>query len=83
LAEIVPSTKLSTCCSTGSGARLANTSPGNSSSGSRLTCASAAAVTMLVAPGPIEEVAAIMRRRKLALAKAIAACAMPCSLCAR
>ncbi len=34
--------------------RLAKTSPGRSSTGRRLTCASAAAVTMLVAPGPIE-----------------------------
>ena len=31
---------------------------------------------MLVAPGPIEVVQAMKRRRKLALAKAIAACAM-------
>ncbi len=31
---------------------------------------------MLVAPGPIDEVAAMKRRRKLALAKAMAACAM-------
>jgi hypothetical protein len=42
-----------------------------------------AAVTILVAPGPIEEVAAMKRRRKLALAKAIAACAIACSLWAR
>ena len=46
-------------------------------------CATAAAVTMFVAPGPIELVTAIIRRRKLALAKAIAACAIACSLCAR
>ena len=38
---------------------------------------------MLVAPGPIDVVQAIMRRRRLALAKAMAACAMPCSLWAR
>ena len=59
-----PSPKSSTCCSTGSGRRLANTSPGSSSTGSRLTCATAAAVTMLVAPGPIDVVQAIMRRRR-------------------
>ena len=82
-ADTVPSEKSSTCCSTGSGRRPANTSPGRSSTGSRLTCATAAAVTMLVAPGPIEVVQAIMRRRRDALAKAIAACAMPCSLWAR
>jgi hypothetical protein len=35
---------------------------------------------MFVAPGPIEVVQAIMRRRRLALAKAIAACAIACSL---
>ena len=38
---------------------------------------------MLVAPGPIEVVQAIMRRRREALAKAIAACAIACSLWAR
>ena len=54
--------------------------PGSNSTGSRLTCATAAAVTMLVAPGPIEVVHAIIRRRPEALAKAIAACAIACSL---
>ena len=43
----------------------------------------AAAVTILVAPGPIDDVQAIMRRRPEALANAIAACAIACSLCAR
>jgi hypothetical protein len=52
----------------GSGAREANTSPGRNSTGSRLTCASAAAVTRFVAPGPIDVVHAIMRRRKCAFA---------------
>ena len=83
MALIVPSPKFSTCCSTGSGRRLANTSPGISSTGRRLTCATAAAVTMLVAPGPIELVQTIIRRRREALAKAIAASAIACSLCAR
>ena len=36
-----------------------------------------------IAPGPIDVVQAIIRRRMFALAYAIAACAMPCSLCAR
>ena len=83
LAVTVASPKSSTCCRTGSGRRLAKVSPGSSSTGRRLTCATAAAVTMLSAPGPIEVVQAIIWRRNLALAKAIAACAMPCSLCAR
>ena len=68
LAVTVPLAKSSTCCSTGSGARETKTSPGRSSTGSRLTCASAAAVTRLVAPGPIDVVHAIIRRRKCALA---------------
>src|SRR5512145_1127218 len=58
-------------------------SPGRNSTGRRFTCATAAAVTMLLAPGPIEVVQAIIRRRACALAKAIAACAIACSLCAR
>ena len=53
--------------------RLAKTSPGRSRTGRRLTCATAAAVTMFVAPGPIEVVQAIMRRRACALANAMAA----------
>jgi hypothetical protein len=63
-----PAAKSSSCCSTGSGAREANTSPGSSSTGRRFTCASAAAVTRLVAPGPMEVVTAMMRRRKCAFA---------------
>ena len=62
---------------------VAKTSPGTNSTGRRLTWATAAAVTMLVAPGPMEDVHAIMRRRRLALAKAMAACAMACSLLPR
>jgi hypothetical protein len=38
---------------------------------------------MFFAPGPMELVQAIMRRRRLALAKAIAAKTIACSLCAR
>jgi hypothetical protein len=48
-----------------------------------VACATAAAVTMFVARGPMELVQAIMRRRRLALAKAIAAKPIACSLCAR
>ena len=68
LALTVPSEKSSTCCSTGSGIRLAKTSPGRNSTGRRFTCASAAAVTMLVAPGPMDEVTAMARLRLWALA---------------
>ena len=49
----------------------------------RIGIENAAAVTMLVAPGPIEDVQAIMRLRRVALAKAIAAWAIACSLWAR
>jgi hypothetical protein len=49
---------VSSSCSTGLATRVANTSPGSSSTGSRLTVASAAPVSMFVAPGPIEEVQA-------------------------
>src|SRR5881392_2547817 len=46
-------------------------SPGRKSTGKRFTCASAAAVTRLVAPGPIEVVQAIMRRRMMACTTSI------------
>ena len=42
---------------------MANTSPGSSSTGSRLIVASAAPVTMFVAPGPIEVVQASVPSR--------------------
>ena len=59
--------------------RELNVSPASSSSGSRLACATAAAVTMFIAPGPTEDVAAMNCRRRIALAKPTAASAMPCS----
>ena len=68
LALTVGSAKSSTCCSTGSGRRPAKMSPGSSNRGSRLTCATAQAVTMLVAPGPIELVQARNWRRRMVLA---------------
>jgi hypothetical protein len=58
---------------------LANVSPEISSTGNRLACAVPAAVTMFSAPGPIEEVAIMICRRRLALAKPIAASAIDCS----
>ena len=42
-----------------------------------------AAVTMLSAPGPMEDVAIMICRLRLALAKPIAASAMDCSFCPR
>jgi hypothetical protein len=61
-------------------ARVANTSPGSSSTGSRLTVASAAPVTMLVAPGPTDAVHASVDRRSLMRAYPAAACTIACSL---
>jgi len=54
----------SSCWSTGATLRRAKTSPGSSSTGSRLIVAIAAPVTMLVAPGPMEEVQAIAPMRR-------------------
>ncbi len=45
--------------------------------------ATPAAVTMFVAPGPMDEVATMICRRRIAFAYAIAASAMPCSFCPR
>ena len=69
----------SNCCSTGSGCRVEKVSAGNSSSGTLLTVAVAAAVTMFAAPGPMEDAQAMIFLRSLILANAVAACAMPCS----
>ena len=68
LTDMSASCGASICCSTGCGARVANVSPGSSSTGSRLTVASAAPVTMFVAPGPTEDVHA-QRREPVALAR--------------
>ena len=54
------SPKCSTCWRTGSGSRLANVSPAMSSRGMRFEWATPAAVTMLVAPGPTDEVATMI-----------------------
>ena len=56
LTDSVASCGASSCWSTGWGARVANVSLGSSSTGSRLMVASAAPVTMFVAPGPTEVV---------------------------
>jgi hypothetical protein len=65
--------EISICWSTGSGPRPAKTSPGTNDTGRRLTCAVAAAVTMLVALAPMEEVTIIARRRRVCLGQAMAA----------
>ena len=65
--------------STGLAGRVAKTSPGSSSTGSRLTVARAAPVTMFVAPGPMEEVQANACRRCEARAYPAAACTIACS----
>ncbi len=56
---------------------------GSSSTGIRLIVASAAPVTMLVEPGPIEAVQASAWSRLRIRANPIAACTMACSLRAR
>src|SRR5688572_9557782 len=53
----------SSCCNTGSTWRDTKISPGKSSTGSRFMVAPAAAVSMLVAPGPIEDVHANVDKR--------------------
>ncbi len=69
----------SSCCSTGAGPRVAKMSPGRSSTGNRLIVATAAPVSMFVAPGPMELVQAIARRRFAILAKPIAVWTIACS----
>ena len=53
----------SSSCSTGDATRVANRSPGSRRTGMRLMVASAAPVTMFVAPGPIDDVHAIADSR--------------------
>src|SRR6056300_790192 len=57
LAVIPGLLKFSTCCSTGSGIRFANVSPGKNKIGILLLIATAAAVIKLVEPGPTDAVA--------------------------
>ena len=70
----------SSSCSSGLAARVAKKSLGSSSTGMRLMVASAAPVTMLVEPGPIEAVQAIACSRFRIRAKPTEACTMACSL---
>ena len=53
----------SSSCNTGLAGRVAKMSPGSSSTGSRLMVARAAPVTMLVAPGPMDDVQAKVASR--------------------
>ena len=78
-----PACGSSSSCSTGLAARVANTSLGSSRTGMRLIVASAAPVTMLVEPGPIEAVQAMAWPRFRIRANPTAACTMACSLRAR
>ena len=80
MTETSPAQGTSSCWSTGSGVWLAKTSPGRSSTGRRLMVASAAPVTMFVAPGPIELVHTSVPRRLRIRAYPAAMCTMPCSL---
>jgi hypothetical protein len=61
-------------------ALVAKKSLGSSSTGIRLIVASAAPVTMLVAPGPMEAVQAKACSRFRILAKPTDACTIACSL---
>ena len=70
----------SSCWSTDPTRRVAKTSPGSSSTGSRLMVAPAAPVTMLVAPGPTELVQARVWSRLAIRAKPAAVCTWACSL---
>jgi hypothetical protein len=73
----------SSSCSTGAATRVAKMSLGSSRTGIRLTVASAAPVSMLVEPGPMDAVQAIVDSRFFIFAKPTAACTMACSLRAR
>ncbi len=55
----------SSCCSTGSAARVAKVSDGSNSTGSRLVVASAAPVSRFEDPGPIEVLIANVWRRRV------------------
>ena len=71
--------KCSTCCKAGSGILFAYVSPGKNSIGSLLLIATAAAVIILVEPGPTELVATKICFLLFALAKAIPVKAIFCS----
>ena len=83
LTVIVGSPNGSTCWSTGSGARPWKVSPGRRRTGIRFAWATPAAVTMLSAPGPIDDVATITCRRSMAFPKPTAARAIPSSVLPR
>jgi hypothetical protein len=53
------------------------------STGNRFDMAMPAAVTMFVAPGPIDDVHTMICWRRIAFANAAAARPMPCSFCPR
>ena len=79
LTERVASCGCSSCCKTGSGARFANVSDGKSKTGKRFVVATAAPVSMFVAPGPTDAVHANVERRRFIRAKAEDSCTIACS----
>ena len=72
----------SNCCSTGATCLVANISPGIKRTGILLMVAAAAPVSILVAPGPIEDVQTKVCNLFFTLAKAAAVCTIPCSFLA-
>src|SRR5690606_6422958 len=64
----------SSCCNTGATCLVANISPGIKSTGILLIVAAAAAVSILVAPGPMDEVQTKVCNLFFTLAKAAAVC---------
>ena len=78
--DSVASCGTSNCCKTGSAARLANVSDGKRSTGKRFVVATAAPVSIFVAPGPTEAVQANVARRLFIRANAEDSCTIACSL---
>ena len=71
--------ELSNCCNNGVAVLLEKKSPGSNRTGNLLIVAPAAAVIILVAPGPIELVHTKVCNRFFILAYAAAACTIDCS----
>ena len=62
---------ISSCCRTGSEERLAKVSEGRRSTGKRFVVATAAPVSIFVAPGPTDAVHANVARRRFMRANAV------------
>ena len=63
--DIVKSYGCSSCCRTGSATRFAKVSAGKSSTGKRFVVATAAPVSIFVAPGPTDDAHAKVERRRV------------------